>query len=191
MEFQTTPISGLLIIKPQVFTDSRGYFKETYSRDKFRGTPADVDYVQDNESLSVKRVLRGLHFQDGEFAQAKLVRVIEGSVYDVAVDLRAGSQTYGKWFGIELSGLNGLMMFIPRGFAHGFAVLSETARFAYKVDNAYSPAAERTIRYDDPRLNISWPEFDSGYLMSKRDTESAISLDEYENERNNIILNRK
>ena len=176
MEFQTTPIPGLIVVKPRRFGDKRGYFMETYNRDLFAPAIGEIDFMQDNESFSTRGVLRGLHLQKGEFAQAKLVRVVEGEVFDVVVDVRPGSKTYGKWFSIELSQENGLMLFIPRGFAHGFLVLSATARFVYKVDNRYAPESEVTISYDDPELGIQWPSMAEGFILSERDVKDAISF---------------
>ena len=179
MEFQSTPIEGLVLIKPKRFTDNRGYFMESYRKDIFDSNVKNVDFVQDNESESQRGVLRGLHLQKGDKAQAKLVRVVEGEVFDVAVDLREGSPTLGKWFGIRLSQENGLSLFIPRGFAHGFLVLSDKAKFVYKVDNYYAPEAELTISAEDADIGIEWPELACGYILSERDTLNAVSLKEY------------
>jgi len=156
MKFVNTPIEGLVIIEPTVFGDNRGYFLESYNKKKFEEAIGKVSFVQDNESKSAKGVLRGLHFQKPPFAQAKLVRCIEGSVLDVAVDIRKGSPTYGKHVAIELTGENKRQLFVPRGFAHGFSVLSDSAVFAYKVDNIYAPESDWGIRYDDKELNIDW-----------------------------------
>jgi len=156
MNFIKTELEGLWLIEPKVFGDGRGYFMETYKTSDFERTIGHVDFVQDNESCSAKGVLRGLHYQAEPYAQAKLVRVITGAVLDVAVDIRAGSPTYGRHVAVELSGENKRQLFIPRGFAHGFYVRSETAIFTYKVDNLYMPSAERTIRYDDAALGIDW-----------------------------------
>lgn len=179
MEFFTTPIEGLILIKPKRFEDRRGYFMETYNRDIFEPVIGPVDFMQDNESESSRGVLRGLHLQAGEASQAKLVRVVEGAVFDVAVDLREGSPTYGRWHGVELSHENGIMMFIPRGFAHGFVVLSSRARFVYKVDNPYSPSSEVTISFDDAAIGVEWPELEGGFILSEKDTSHAISLEDY------------
>ncbi|MDR1813917.1 MAG: dTDP-4-dehydrorhamnose 3,5-epimerase [Tannerella sp.] len=156
MNFIKTDIEGLWIIEPKVFGDERGYFMETYKTAEFEEHAGRVRFIQDNESCSSKGVLRGLHFQAEPYSQAKLVRVIIGSVLDVAVDIRPNSPSYGKHVAVELSGENKRQLFIPRGFAHGFYVLSDTAVFAYKVDNQYVPSAEKCIRYDDPTLNINW-----------------------------------
>lgn len=153
-----TDIEGPLIIEPRIFGDSRGYFCETYSaRDFATQTGLDIKFVQDNESRSHYGVLRGLHFQRGCWAQSKLVRVVEGRVVDVAVDIRPGSPTYGRYVMTELTGENHRQFFIPKGFAHGFAVLSETALFQYKCDEFYHPEAEGAIAWDDPDIGIEWP----------------------------------
>ena len=149
-------IEGLCIIKPAVHGDNRGYFMETYSKKDFEDIGITNEFVQDNQSKSKKGVLRGLHFQK-ENTQAKLVRVIKGEVFDVAVDLRPGSETYGKWEGVVLSEENKKMFMIPRGFAHGFLVLSDEAEFAYKCDDVYNHSAEGGLRYDDPDVAIDWP----------------------------------
>ena len=157
MKIRETGISGLMVIEPDVFGDSRGYFMESFSLRKFRElTGLDIDFVQDNESKSSYGVVRGLHFQRPPHAQSKLVRVVQGRVLDVAVDLREGSPTYGKHFAIELSGDNHLQMFIPKGFAHGFAVLSDEAVFQYKCDEYYAPESEGAVAWDDPDLAIDW-----------------------------------
>ena len=156
MKFINCEIQGLVIIEPTVYEDSRGYFFEAYNSALFEKNGITTQFVQDNQSLSSYGTLRGLHYQRGPHAQAKLVRVIEGRVLDVAVDLRKESSTYGQWFSVELTGKNNLQLFIPRGFAHGFSVLSETAIFSYKCDNFYHKASEAGIRYDDPALAIDW-----------------------------------
>lgn len=157
MKIRETGISGLVVIEPDVFGDSRGYFMESFSLKKFRElTGHDVEFVQDNESRSSYGVVRGLHFQRPPHAQSKLVRVVSGRVLDVAVDLRADSPTYGKHYAIELSGDNHLQMFMPKGFAHGFAVLSEEAVFQYKCDEYYAPESEGGVAWDDPELAIDW-----------------------------------
>ncbi len=176
MEFVKTEIEGVYIIEPQVFGDSRGYFMETWNQAQFdKGVGREVRFVQDNESHSSYGVLRGLHYQKGEASQAKLVRVIEGEVLDVAVDLRVSSPTFGKHVAVLLSGENKRQLFIPRGFAHGFVVVSEKATFCYKVDNTYQPATECSIRFDDPSLNIQWPVAKEDMKLSKKDTE-GVSL---------------
>ena len=158
MNVVKTEIEGVLVIEPEVFGDSRGYFFESFNAREFRlKTGIDVGFVQDNESLSGHGVVRGLHFQNPPFAQSKLIRCVAGTVLDVAVDLRRGSPTYGKYVSRELSGENHRQMFIPKGFAHGFAVLSETALFQYKCDEFYHPEAEGAIAWDDPDVGIEWP----------------------------------
>ena len=156
MKTQTTDIEGIVIIEPQVFGDSRGYFMETYQKEKYAAVGIDVTFVQDNESMSSYGVIRGLHYQAEPFAQAKLIRVVAGRVLDVAVDIRKNSPTFGKVFTLELSSDNKLQLFLPHGIAHGFAVLSDYAIFTYKCDNFYAPQSERTIRLDDPTLAIDW-----------------------------------
>ncbi len=168
MTIESTHIDGLLVITPQIFTDERGYFFESYSEKKIP-TPQNVRWVQDNESMSSRGVLRGLHYQSGKMAQSKLVRVILGEVYDIAVDLRHDSCTYGKWFGIILNDSNKKQVYIPRGFAHGFLALSDKAIFSYKCDNHYSKHHDAGIRYDDPTLAIQWPLPASEILLSQKD----------------------
>ena len=167
-------LPGVFIIEPQIFEDSRGYFFESYSQAKFEAAGLHYDFVQDNESKSSYGTVRGLHFQKGEHAQAKLVRVLEGTVLDVAVDLRKGSPTYGKHVAVELSAENRRQMLIPRGFAHGFSVLSETAVFAYKCDNLYCKVSEGGIRYDDPQLAIDWKVEKGKELLSEKDRELPL-----------------
>ena len=171
MKFTKTNIEGLVIIEPRVFGDERGYFLETYNEKEFKESIGKISFVQDNESKSSKGVLRGLHFQKPPFNQAKLVRCIEGRVMDVAVDIRKGSPTYGKHVAIELTGENKRQLFVPRGFAHGFSVLSDTAVFAYKVDNTYAPEFDAGIRWNDKQLNIQWGMEDSEVMISAKDTE--------------------
>ena len=165
-----TDIPGVLILEPRVFGDARGYFFESYNREAFREAVGEVDFVQDNESRSSYGVVRGLHFQKGEWAQAKLVRVVEGCVLDVAVDLRPGSPTYGRHVAVELSGENHRQLFIPRGFAHGFYVMSYRAVFAYKCTDFYHPNDEGGILYSDPEIGIKWP-FEEGceVILSEKD----------------------
>ena len=154
--FEETFIKDLYVITPTVFGDSRGYFMETYQKEEFAAAGIDVDFVQDNESCSSRGVLRGLHFQKTN-PQGKLVRVIEGEVYDVAVDLRGDSETYGKWYGVHLSSENKKQFYVPEGFAHGFLVLSERATFVYKCTRLYAPHDEGGLYYADPELDIPWP----------------------------------
>jgi dTDP-4-dehydrorhamnose 3,5-epimerase len=157
MKVQETKLKGCFIVEPAIFKDSRGYFFESFNEAKFNAlTGQNGRFVQDNQSASTYGVIRGLHFQKGAHAQAKLVRVLEGRVLDVAVDLRLGSDTYGQWISAELTADNNLQLYVPRGFAHGFSVLSETAVFAYKCDNNYNKESEGGIRHDDPTLNIDW-----------------------------------
>jgi len=177
MKFIKTAISDVYIIEPSVFGDHRGYFLESFNLEKFKENVYPVKFVQDNESKSSKGVLRGLHFQKPPFAQAKLVRCIEGKVMDVAVDIRKGSPTYGKHVAIELSGENKRQLFVPRGFAHGFSVLSETAVFAYKVDNTYAPESDSGIRYDDQELNIDWGLKKEEVQLSEKDKNLSFFKD--------------
>ncbi|GHV10383.1 dTDP-4-dehydrorhamnose 3,5-epimerase [Bacteroidia bacterium] len=169
MNFIETEIKGLWIIEPKVFADARGYFMETYRQEEFDQHIGKTVFIQDNESKSSFGVLRGLHYQAGETAQAKLVRVIEGSVLDVAVDIRQHSPTFGQYKMVELTAENKKQFFIPRGFAHGFLVLSERAIFTYKVDNAYSPSTERTLNCMDPDLNIDWRLNPAQLILSDKD----------------------
>lgn len=169
MPFLNTPIPDLLIFEPQIWHDDRGYFFESYNRKTWEDAGLTLHFVQDNQARSTKGVLRGLHYQTGDMAQAKLVRVVEGAVLDVAVDLRPDSAAYGQWYSIRLSAENKRQLFVPRGFAHGYMVLSETAEFAYKCDNYYSKAHEGGLRFDDPQMNIDW-EFDlNEVLVSDKD----------------------
>ena len=155
-DFQKTEIEGVYIIGPQVFGDNRGYFMETYNADEFKEAGLDMTFVQDNQSKSKKGVLRGLHFQT-QHSQGKLVRVIKGEVFDVAVDLRKNSKTYGKWVGVKLSDENKKQFYIPEGFAHGFLVLSDEAEFVYKCTDLYHPEFEGGIAWNDPEVGIEWP----------------------------------
>ena len=167
--FIKTPIEGLYIIEPTIFADDRGYFMETYNYKEFKEAGLDMVFVQDNQSKSKKGVLRGLHFQKKN-PQGKLVRVLKGEVFDVAVDIREGSPTYGKWDGILLSEENRKQLYIPEGFAHGFLVVSDEAEIAYKCTNIYSPNDEGGIRWDDPLLDIEWPIENIGeILLSNKD----------------------
>ena len=169
MQFTETDIKGVWLIEPKRFGDSRGYFMESFRLSEFEAHVGHVAFVQDNESLSHRGVLRGLHMQRGEWGQAKLVRVSHGRVLDVNVDLRPGSPTFGRHVAVELSHENGRQLFVPRGFAHGFVVLSDTAQFQYKVDNYYHPEAECTLRYDDPALGIDWVLPESELDLSEKD----------------------
>ena len=169
-EFEQTKLSGVVIIKPQVFGDSRGYFMETYKKGPFAEAGITGEFVQDNESSSTKGVLRGLHFQKNH-TQGKLVRVTKGEVFDVAVAVRPGSATYGQWTGVKLSDENKFMFYVPAGFAHGFLVLSETASFVYKCTDVYDPASEGGIPWNDPDIGVEWPKLDIEYKTSPKDGE--------------------
>ena len=170
MKYVKTLIEGLMIIEPSIFGDERGYFLESYNQNKFQELIGQISFVQDNESKSSKGVLRGLHFQKPPFEQSKLVRCIEGEVLDVAVDIRKKSKTYGEYVTVLLSGKNKRQLFIPAGFAHGFVVLSDTAIFAYKVDNWYSPAHEDGLMWNDPSLSIEWQMGKDEVQLSTKDT---------------------
>lgn len=177
MNLIETEINGVFIIEPKVFGDARGYFFESWSEAKLAEAGINCRFVQDNESKSSYGVLRGLHYQAAPYTQAKLVRVIQGSVLDVAVDIRKNSPTYGKYVAIELSGENKRQLFIPRGFAHGFAVLSDEAVFAYKCDNIYMPSSERGIAFNDPDLNIDWRVNPDKWNLSAKDTQHPAFKD--------------
>jgi dTDP-4-dehydrorhamnose 3,5-epimerase len=166
MTIQPTRLPGVLLIQPAVFGDQRGFFKESWNRKKFAEQGLVLDFVQDNVSLSRRGILRGLHFQNPT-PQGKLVQVLQGEVFDVAVDIRKGSPAFGQWFGTSLSGDNHLQMYVPEGFAHGFYVLSETALFAYKCTDFYNPSAEHSLRWDDPDIGIDWPVTQSPQLSAK------------------------
>ena len=165
---ETCEIEGLKVITPTVFGDNRGYFMETYNYNDYKEAGIDQIFVQDNQSASKKGVLRGLHFQI-HYPQDKLVRVLKGEVYDVAVDLRADSPTFGKWFGVLLTEENKKQFYIPEGFAHGFLVLSDQAEFCYKCTDFYHPDDEGGIAWNDPTINVAWPELDVPYRMSEKD----------------------
>jgi len=172
MIVKETNLEGCFIIKPKVIQDKRGYFLESFNQAVFKeGLNRDINFVQDNESYSSKGVLRGLHYQKGDYAQAKLVRVIKGKILDVVVDLRADSPTFSKHMSIELSEDNKTQLFIPRGFAHGFLVLSDTAIFSYKCDNFYNKASEGGIIYNDKDLNIDWKLDEKEFIVSEKDLE--------------------
>ena len=177
MEYKETDIKGVWVIEPKVFNDARGYFFEAWKKDEFEDHIGTVNFIQDNESKSSRGVLRGLHYQKGELSQAKLVRVISGTVIDVAVDIRRSSPTFGRY--VELSAENKRQLFIPRGMAHGFLVLSDGAIFTYKVDNVYAPQAEASIRFDDPTIGIQWPIDPSEMQLSAKD-QNAKSFQEAE-----------
>lgn len=178
MTYIETEIPGVWIIEPKVFNDARGYFMEAWKQADFEQHVGEVNFVQDNESCSSKGVLRGLHYQLAPYSQAKLVRVIKGIVWDVAVDIRVGSPTFGKYVAVELSGQNKRQLFIPQGFAHGFHVLSEEAVFTYKVDNPYSPTHERGLRFDDPAVGVDWGITDPAIVnLSEKDMKAPLLKD--------------
>ncbi len=169
MEIKETDIPGILIIKPKIFEDPRGYFFESYNKNKLNNALGDLEFVQDNQSLSGFGTIRGLHYQLAPYAQAKLIRVLQGKIYDIAVDIRQNSPTFGKHFGIELSDENKTQLFIPHGFAHGFSVLSKEAIVFYKTDQYYHKESERGIKYNDPELNIDWKINLSESILSSKD----------------------
>lgn len=177
MEYIPTELYGVWIIQPRVFTDARGYFMESWKKEDFEAHVGKVDFIQDNESKSSRGVLRGLHYQKGETSQAKLVRVVKGRVLDVAVDLRKSSPSFGHYTMVELSDANKRQLFIPRGMAHGFLVLSEEAIFTYKVDNVYCPSQEAGIRWDDPALQIPWPTEGMEVVNSEKDLQQPLLKD--------------
>ena len=177
MNVVKTDIDGVVIIEPEVFGDNRGYFFESFSQRDFDAKVGEIRFVQDNESKSRYGVLRGLHFQKPPFAQSKLVRVISGSVLDVAVDVRKGSPTFGKYVAVELTGENHRQLFIPRGFAHGFAVLSDEVVFQYKCDNFYAPHSEGAIAWNDPALGIDWRVPSDKVILSEKDAKHPLLAD--------------
>lgn len=177
MEYRKTEIDGVYILEPRVFNDARGYFFEAWKKEDFEEHVDKVDFIQDNESKSSYGVLRGLHYQKGIYSQAKLVRVIKGKVLDVAVDIRKSSPTFGKHVMVELSDENKRQFFIPRGFAHGFLVLSDEAIFTYKVDNIYAPQHEASIRWNDEEINIQWPIDIKDVVTSEKDLKASSLKD--------------
>lgn len=177
MEVIKTAIEGVVIIEPRIFTDSRGYFFESYSKREFDEKVRPVNFVQDNESCSTKGVMRGLHFQRPPFTQSKLVRCVKGAVFDVAVDIRKGSPTYGQHVSVELTEDNHRQFFVPRGFAHGFAVLSDVAVFQYKCDNYYAPQADGGIAITDSSLGIDWHLDTENVILSEKDTKHQFLAD--------------
>lgn len=177
MEYRETPLNGVYVIEPRVFKDARGYFFEAFKQQEFDEHVGPIVFIQDNESKSSRGVLRGLHYQKGDYSQAKLVRVIKGCVLDVAVDIRKSSPTYGQHVMVELSDENKRQFFIPRGFAHGFLVMSDEAIFTYKVDNVYAPQADAGIRWDDPDLGIEWPIDPKEVLTSEKDLKQPLLKD--------------
>lgn len=177
MEYKETEIKGVYVIEPRVFNDARGYFMEAWKQEEFNEHVGPVKFIQDNESKSSYGVLRGLHYQKGDASQAKLVRVIKGRVVDVAVDIRRGSPTFGKHVMVELSEDNKRQFFIPRGFAHGFLVLSDEAIFTYKVDNPYAPQQDAGVRWNDPDLGIDWPIDPKEVITSEKDLKQPLLKD--------------
>ncbi len=177
MKVIRTEIEGLAVIEPRIFNDSRGYFFESFNERDFAAAVAPVKFVQDNESRSSYGVVRGLHFQKPPHAQAKLVRVVSGRVLDVAVDLRTWSPTYGKYCAVELSGENQRQFFIPKGFAHGFAVLSDEAVFQYKCDDYYAPQSEGSVLWNDPEIGVDWVLPDGDVILSEKDARSPLLKD--------------
>ena len=177
MEVLTTEIPDVKILVPDIHRDARGYFAETYNEERYVKAGIAAKFVQDNESCSSRGVLRGLHWQAGEHSQAKLVRVIRGAVWDVAVDIRKGSPTFGKSVSCELTAENGRQFYIPRGFAHGFVVLEDNTLFSYKCDNLYCKESERGLKFDDPALGIKWPWPGRDYLLSEKDTKHPMLKD--------------
>jgi dTDP-4-dehydrorhamnose 3,5-epimerase len=178
MKVTKTAIEGVLILEPKVFGDARGFFFESFNQKVFNDAAgSEVAFVQDNHSRSAKGVLRGLHFQKPPHAQGKLVRVTQGSVFDVAVDIRPGSETFGQWVGVELTGQNHKQLWIPPGLAHGFLVTSESADFLYKTTDYYAPQAEGCVRWDDPDLAISWPDIGIAPTLSGKDAEAMLLKD--------------
>jgi dTDP-4-dehydrorhamnose 3,5-epimerase len=181
MEYKETEIEGVWVLEPKVFNDQRGYFFESWKQADFdEHIGYHVEFIQDNESKSSYGVLRGLHYQKGEFSQAKLVRVIRGKVLDVAVDIRKSSPTFGKYVMVELSDENKRQFFIPRGFAHGFLVLSDEAVFTYKVDNVYAPQSEASIKWNDKTVGVEWPIDAKDVLTSEKDLKKAFSFEDAE-----------
>jgi len=169
MKFTPTRIPDVLLIEPEIYADTRGFFFECYHREEFRKNGVTADFIQDNHSVSVKGVLRGLHYQVAPKEQAKVVRVVRGEVFDVAVDIRPGSPTFGKYVSQILSAENKKMLFVPVGFAHGYLTLSDEAEFFYKTSQFYSPSDERGLRWDDPDIRVIWPKIDKPYLLSAKD----------------------
>ncbi|MDD2961659.1 MAG: dTDP-4-dehydrorhamnose 3,5-epimerase [Muribaculaceae bacterium] len=175
MQYIEQNVKGVYVIEPVRYGDQRGYFCECFKKEEFQANVGNVEFIQDNESFSSYGVLRGLHFQAGEFSQAKLVRVSQGKVLDVAVDLRKDSSTFGQYVAVELTAENAKMLFIPRGFAHGFVVLSEVAQFQYKVDNVYAPQSEHTLSFNDPSVAVDWKIDTTEMLLSPKDMQ-GLSL---------------
>lgn len=177
MKFTEQKIQGVWVIEPKVFTDERGYFMESYKKEAFEEHIGKVDFIQDNESKSVRGVLRGLHYQTGNYSQAKLVRALQGRVLDVAVDIRKSSKTFGQYVAVELSDNNKKQLYIPRGFAHGFLVLSDEAVFSYKVDNVYAPSSDASILWSDPTIGVNWGIAESELILSAKDKAGKLLSD--------------
>lgn len=178
LEVQHLGLERVMVITPKRFSDERGFFSETYNRDRFHEAGITEEFIQDNHSLSVPAgTLRGLHFQAEPFAQAKLVRVVQGAIFDVAVDIRKASPDYGKWVSATITATAGNQIFVPAGFAHGFLTLEENTEVVYKVDNPYSQEHDRSIRYDDPKLAIDWPETDNDFILSDKDRRAPFLTD--------------
>lgn len=178
MKVTRTRLEGVVLLEPKVFGDERGFFLESFNQRAFEAAiGTSVSFVQDNQSRSAKGVLRGLHLQVGPHQQGKLVRVVHGSVFDVAVDLRAGSPTFGQWEGVELSAENHRQLWIAPGMAHGFLVTSDYADFLYKTTDYYAPAAERSVRWDDPAIGIAWPDIGAAYTLSEKDRAAPLLAD--------------
>ncbi len=176
MKFIKTDIKDLIVVEPNVFGDNRGWFSESYNQQVFKDNGIDITFVQDNHSFSAQKgVLRGIHFQNNPFPQTKLVRCTKGRIWDVAVDLRKSSPTYLKWFGIELTAENHKMLLVPQGFGHGFVTLEENCEVQYKVDNVYDKALDRSIKYNDPQINIDWPIKD--VILSEKDIKAPYLKD--------------
>lgn len=173
--FQKTPLDGVIICQPKIFKDARGYFLESFNAREFKSLGLCIEFVQDNQSLSAKGTLRGLHFQAKPYSQDKLVRVIQGKIWDVAIDIRASSSSYGKWFGVELDDVTQTQLFIPKGFAHGFIVLSDQALVAYKTSDYYEPSADRGILWNDPDLAVQWPMNEP--ILSEKDMKQPLFKD--------------
>lgn len=177
MKFTEQKIEGVWVIEPKVFTDERGYFMESYKKESFEEHIGKVDFIQDNESKSVRGVLRGLHYQTGNYSQAKLVRALQGRVLDVAVDIRKSSKTFGQYVAVELSDDNKKQLYIPRGFAHGFLVLSDEAVFSYKVDNVYAPSSDASILWSDPTIGVDWGIAENELILSAKDKAGKLLSD--------------
>ena len=173
-QFKETPLKEVIVVQPKVLGDERGFFVETFKKSDFVNAGINENFNQDNHSKSKKGVLRGLHYQKNPHAQGKLVRVVQGSIFDVAIDIRRGSENFGKWFGLILSAENKTMLWVPVGFAHGFLTLEDDAEVCYKTTYEYNPEAERGIKYDDPTIAIDWPKLDCEFSISAKDSECPL-----------------